>query len=108
MPAMLLIDAWRNGGVIEIDPERGSVDVRMTLTSPMCPIAPEILEAALLITGGGLAVGSMSPGMVAPHGPAWRTPTPRTTTTPAPLIRWWPTSPASPATAMAGYTRSSI
>jgi metal-sulfur cluster biosynthetic enzyme len=31
---------------IEIDPERGSVDVRMTLTSPMCPIAPEILEAA--------------------------------------------------------------
>ncbi len=31
---------------IELDPEAGRVDVRMTLTSPMCPMAPEILEAA--------------------------------------------------------------
>jgi len=31
---------------IEIDPASGRVEVRMTLTSPMCPIAPEIVEAA--------------------------------------------------------------
>lgn len=31
---------------IELDPDQGKVGVKLTLTSPMCPIAPEILEAA--------------------------------------------------------------
>lgn len=31
---------------IELDPDQGIVGVKLTLTSPMCPIAPEILEAA--------------------------------------------------------------
>jgi len=31
---------------IEIDEERKSVKLRMTLTSPMCPAGPEILAAA--------------------------------------------------------------
>ncbi|NOZ78110.1 MAG: metal-sulfur cluster assembly factor [Acidobacteria bacterium] len=31
---------------IEVDPEKGSVTVKMTLTSPMCPLGPEIVEAA--------------------------------------------------------------
>jgi len=31
---------------IEVDPEKKSVVVKMTLTSPMCPMGPEILAAA--------------------------------------------------------------
>ncbi|MBI4482199.1 MAG: metal-sulfur cluster assembly factor [Acidobacteria bacterium] len=31
---------------IEIDQEAGTVKVRMTLTSPMCPMGPEIMSAA--------------------------------------------------------------
>ena len=31
---------------IEVDDESGVVTVRMTMTSPMCPMAPELIEAA--------------------------------------------------------------
>ncbi len=31
---------------IEVDPDEGAVTVKMTLTSPMCPLGPEIVEAA--------------------------------------------------------------
>ncbi len=31
---------------IEIDPDTGDVTVEMTLTSPMCPLAPQIMEEA--------------------------------------------------------------
>jgi len=31
---------------IEVDPEEGRVKVSLTLTSPMCPLGPEIVEAA--------------------------------------------------------------
>lgn len=31
---------------IEVDDDSGVVTLRMTMTSPMCPLAPEIIEAA--------------------------------------------------------------
>ncbi len=31
---------------IEVDPDEGRVTVQLTLTSPMCPLGPEIVEAA--------------------------------------------------------------
>ena len=31
---------------IEVDDETGVVTIKMTMTSPMCPLAPELIEAA--------------------------------------------------------------
>ncbi len=31
---------------VEVDPKEGTVTIKMTLTSPMCPLGPEIVEAA--------------------------------------------------------------
>ncbi len=54
---------------IEVDPEAGRVDVKLTLTSPMCPLAPEILEAAKFTLDRLAGVSSASVELV--WKPAW-------------------------------------
>lgn len=36
---------------IQVDPETGDVRIQLTLTSPMCPLGPEIIESAKLAVG---------------------------------------------------------
>ncbi len=40
----LMIDIWTLGLIYNIDIEDGKISLRMTLTSPMCPAGPMIVE----------------------------------------------------------------
>lgn len=40
------LDVWTLGLVYNIDIDGNSVKIKMTLTSPMCPFGPQIIEEA--------------------------------------------------------------
>ncbi|RMF92539.1 MAG: metal-sulfur cluster assembly factor [Nitrospinota bacterium] len=40
----LLIDVWTLGLIYNLDIEDGTINIRMTFTSPMCPAGPMLLE----------------------------------------------------------------
>jgi metal-sulfur cluster biosynthetic enzyme len=40
----LMIDIWTLGLIYNIDIDDGKINIRMTLTSPMCPAGPMIVE----------------------------------------------------------------
>jgi len=47
----ILVDIYTLGLIYNIEEDNGSINIRMTLTSPMCPFGPELINDVKLKLG---------------------------------------------------------
>ena len=68
----LMFDIYSMGLIYEIDQkENGDVDIKMTLTSPTCPMGPEMIQMAAHAVASVVGVGVVK--VVLTFDPPWTT-----------------------------------
>lgn len=68
----LMMDLWFLGLIYGIDIEGGNVRIEMTLTSPMCPIGPQLVNEVKTKVGAVEGVESVDVNVV--FSPPWEPP----------------------------------